>query len=156
MLGNTLSSLFHLFPATIHPMVVHFTIAIVFLAGVAGIVGLMWRADGFFPKLYMLMLFLAILATMAAGVAGVISESYLKTIPHGVGHILSTHKFYGELTGVSLVIAFVLQAWRWWNRKPAWSVSVLSLLFSLVAVILVSMAGHLGGTMVYSHGLGVS
>lgn len=154
--GSALSSLFHLFPSTIHPMVVHFTIAIVFLAGVAGIVGMMWRAGGFFPKLYMLMLFLAILATIAAGVAGVISESYLKTIPNGVGHILSTHKFYGELTGVSLVISFVLQAWRWWNRKPAWSVSGLSLLFSIVAVILVSMAGHLGGTMVYDHGLGVS
>lgn len=137
-------------------MVVHFTIAVVYLAGLAGVVGLFWRGDGFFPKLYFLMVCLAILATIAAGVAGVISESYLTSIPHGVGATLETHKFYGELTGVSLCVAFVIQAWSWWRKKPIWTVSALSMVFSIVAVVLVSMAGHLGGTMVYFHGLGVS
>ncbi|WP_245631739.1 DUF2231 domain-containing protein [Alicyclobacillus ferrooxydans] len=156
-MGSSLASLYHLFPATIHPMVVHFTIAIVYLAGFAGLIGVVWRGrDGFFPKLYLLMLFLAILATIAAGAAGVISESYLKSIPHGVASTLETHKSYGELTGVSVVIAFVLQSWRWWRKKPLWSVSLVSLLFAIVAVVFVSMAGHLGGMMVYHHGLGVS
>lgn len=152
-----MTALIHLFPATIHPMVVHFTIAIVYLTGLAGMVGMFWRtSDVFFPKLYLLFVFLSILATLAAGIAGVISESYLVTIPHAVQPMLHTHKSYGELTGVALVIAFCLQVWHWWRTKPGWSVSVLSLLFSIVAVVLVSMAGHLGGMMVYHHGLGVS
>lgn len=150
-----MAALYHMFPATIHPMIVHFTIAIVYLAGLAGVVGLFWRADGFWPKMFFLMLFFGILATLAAGVAGAISESYISTIPSGVGGMFETHKFYGELTGVCLVIAFFFQAISWFRNRKDWRVSIIALIFTVVAVVLVSMAGHLGGTMVYQHGFGV-
>lgn len=144
--------LYHLFPPTIHPMVVHFTISTIYLALLAGTVGLVVRKDSFFTKAYFLMLILSILATMAAGVAGVISEYYVNPATHHVTGMLSNHKRDGELTGVLLVIAFGLQTVL---QHGVRRVSLLALLFTLLATIMVSITGFIGGSMVYDHGLGV-
>ncbi|WP_249226532.1 DUF2231 domain-containing protein [Alicyclobacillus mengziensis] len=145
-----MTAIYHLFPATIHPMVVHFTIAIIYLAGLFGLIGLIRRKDSFWVKAFVLTLVLGILATIAAGVAGVISESYDK-IPPAVQPILNAHKRDGELTGVTVVIALFVQLIHTRMRKVSW----IAYVFCVIAVILVSITGHLGGTMVYNHGLGV-
>ncbi len=146
-----LTAIYHLFPPTIHPMVIHFTIAITYLAGLAGLAGLIFRRDSFFSRAYFFLLILAILATIAAGVAGVISE-YYDVIPQSVMAELSTHKKFGELTGVLLVIATGAQ---WLLQRKNEKVSVISFLFTVGAVITVSIAGFIGGDMVYYHGLGI-
>ncbi|MCL6445771.1 MAG: DUF2231 domain-containing protein [Alicyclobacillus sp.] len=149
-----MTSLYHLFPSTIHPMVVHFTIAVNYICTLAGIIGLIRRKDEFWSKAFFYMLILSILSTLAAGLAGVISESYLNHIPHAVSGMFHKHKEYGELTGVLLIVSFVIQAVSIWRRR-AFRVSVFAFLFCLVSTIFVSLAGHLGGTLVYSYGLGV-
>lgn len=149
------SAIIHLFPATIHPMVVHFTIAIIYLAGLAGLAGLIFRKDKMYPRVFLILLGLAILATLAAGVAGVISESYAHITPT-VARILATHKKYGEITGVIVVIGFLLQGWKWWNKGEDAKVSLPAFFFAIVAVVMVSLTGHLGGLMVYHHALGVT
>ncbi len=145
-----MTTLYHLFPPTIHPMVIHFTIAIIYLAALAGLAGLIFRRDFFYVRLFFSLLVLAILATLAAGVAGVISESY-DTISPAVARILSVHKTLGELTGVLVVIATMFQFFTYGKHR----VSKLAFLFSLIAVVTVSITGFLGGSMVYDHGLGV-
>ncbi len=145
-----LSWLYHMFPPTIHPMVIHFTIAIIYLAGLFGLVGLFRRHDRFWVKVFVLFLCLGIVATIAAGVAGVISESY-DTIPHSVQPMLQAHKRDGEVTGVFVVLALLAQMFFGRLQKVSWVGWVLS----MIAVILVTITGHLGGTMVYQHGLGV-
>ena len=147
-----MSSIYHLFPRTIHPMVIHFTIAFIFLTAFVGVIGIFRRKDVFFAKAFFFMLFISIVATLAAGVAGVISESYLKDIPNSVGGAFETHKNSGEITGVLLVIAF---AFQWLKQRKVLGISMIALLISLISVITVSVAGHLGGNAVYDHGLGV-
>ncbi|QRF24393.1 DUF2231 domain-containing protein [Alicyclobacillus sp. TC] len=147
-----LESIYHLFPATIHPMVVHFTIAINYLSLLAGFIGLFRPGDRFYARSYTYLLILAILSTIAAGVAGVISESYLVHISAGARAMLPVHRKFGELTGVALVIALAFQ-WLLARRKDR--ISLLAFLFSIVAAVLVTITGHLGGTMVYHYGLGV-
>ncbi|WP_067936982.1 DUF2231 domain-containing protein [Alicyclobacillus kakegawensis] len=149
-----MTSLYHLFPSTIHPMVVHLTIAVNYICTLAGVIGLIRRKDEFWSKAFFYMLILSILSTLAAGLAGVISESYLHHIPHTVSGMFHKHKEYGELTGVLLIVSFVIQTVSIW-RARAFRVSVFAFLFCLVSTILVSLAGHLGGTLVYSYGLGV-
>lgn len=146
-----MSSLYHLFPPTIHPMVIHFTISIIYLTTLAGLVGLFIRKDGFYPKAFFILLTLSILATMAAGVAGVISESYV-TVSGTLAKMLQTHKHYGELTGVVLVVAWGVQVL---GQRKKWRVSGLAWGICVVATVLVSMTGYIGGSMVYDHGLGV-
>jgi uncharacterized membrane protein len=146
-----MSFLYHLFPPTIHPMVVHFTIAIPYIAILIGFIGLFMRNRELYAKGFLFMLFLSILATIAAGAAGVVSEYYVH-VPHPVDHMLEDHKNYGEMTGILLVISFVLQ-WLFGYRKR--KVSVIALIFAILATITVSLAGYVGGSMVYDHGLGV-
>lgn len=146
-----LATLYHLFPPTIHPMVIHFTIAIIYLTGLAGFIGLFWRRDDFFSKLYFMLLILSIIATIAAGVAGVISEYYVNPQANGVAGTLAIHKRDGELTGVLLVISFGLQVFLARLQK----VSFLSFIVTLGAMAMVSVTGFIGGSMVYDHGLGV-
>ncbi|MCF8565796.1 DUF2231 domain-containing protein [Alicyclobacillus tolerans] len=143
--------LYHLFPPTIHPMVIHFTIAIIYLTTLAGITGLIFKKDKFYTRAFFILIGLSILATMAAGVAGVISEFYLTTIPHGVNAMLHAHKRDGELTGVLLVVAFAAQ----WMGYRKGRVSLAAFAFCVLATAMVSVTGFIGGSMVYDHGLGV-
>lgn len=145
-----MTTLYKLFPPTIHPMVVHFTITIIYLAALFGLIGLFRRKDTFWAKSFVIFLLLGILATLAAGIAGVISESY-DTIPHTIQPMLSTHKRDGELTGVFIVIATAIQLVHGRLHKVSW----VAWIFCLIAVIFVSMAGFLGGSIVYDHGLGI-
>ena len=69
MIAQAQSLLYSLFPATIHPMVVHFTISIIYLAGLAELIAFIWK-DKFFEKAGFILLGLGVLATIAAGVAG--------------------------------------------------------------------------------------
>lgn len=147
-----LTSLYHLFPATIHPMVVHFTIAVNYLTTLAGIIGLFRRKDRLFARSFFYLLILSILATIAAGVAGVISEYYISHIPGGAATILPAHRRDGELTGVFLVFSFIAQAYLGrLTQRVSWAALVLC----VISTVLVSITGHLGGTMVYQYGLGV-
>jgi uncharacterized membrane protein len=150
-----MTSLYHLFPPTIHPMVVHFTIAIVYLAGLAGVISLFYRKSDFPAKSFLILLILSFLAVGAAGVAGAISGSYLSHVPATSAHMLHSHKDYGEMTGIFVTAALVLQGWRFWKNPQRIQPSVLAVICSIIAVVMVTIAGHLGGTLVYTHGLGV-
>jgi uncharacterized membrane protein len=152
---HLLLGLEHLFPATIHPMVVHFTIAIVYLAGFAGVMSLFIRKGDFFVKFFLIMLVFSVLATIAAGAAGVISESYISHYPSAIHEKLHDHKQYGVFTGVFVSIALLLQLWKSFKTREKMLPSWLAVIATLIAVVFVSMAGHLGGTLVYHFGFGV-
>jgi len=146
-----LSAVYHLFPSTIHPMVIHFTIAINIVAALIGVIGYFQKKDPFYERMFMWLLVLSILSTLAAGFTGIISE-YYANVTTTLAPMLETHQRLGELTGIALVIAFVFQ---WYFRRNKKQVATLALVFSIIAAILVSITGHIGGTMVYSHGLGI-
>ncbi len=143
--------LYHLFPPTIHPMVVHFTIALPFIALLFGVMGLFVKKRDFYVKSFLFMLFLSILATIAAGAAGVISEYYVH-VSRPVRGMLEDHKNYGEITGILLVAAFIAQ---WWFSRNAKRISKIAFALCIASAITVSLAGYVGGSMVYDHGLGV-
>ncbi|WP_367306178.1 DUF2231 domain-containing protein [Alicyclobacillus acidocaldarius] len=146
-----MSGLEHLLPSTIHPMVVHFTIAVAYLAGTAGLTGAV-RQTPFWSRTFLYLLLLGILATASAAVAGVVSESYLARIPDQVAPMLHTHKEDGLWTGVFQVVAAALQLALGTRRGR---VSWLAAASAILACVFVTLAGHLGGTMVYQYGLGV-
>ncbi|MCL6445748.1 MAG: DUF2231 domain-containing protein [Alicyclobacillus sp.] len=145
-----MATLEHLFPPTIHPIVVHFSIAAVYFAALAGAAGLLFRQP-FYARSFFLLLCLSILATLATGIAGVISESYVHATAQ-VQRVLHTHKMYGEVTGVLLVMSAFLQGRTpHRRRRVSWAAFVVC----LAAAVTISLAGYLGGSMVYEYGLGV-
>ena len=61
--------------------------------------------------------------------------------------MLHTHKEYGEVTGIFVVAALVLQGWRFWKNPQRIQPSVLAVICSIIAVVMVSAAGHLGSAL---------
>lgn len=144
-------NLLYLLPATIHPMVVHFTIAILYLAVLTEVIAY-FKKDNFYERAGFLLLGLGVLSTIAAGVAGVVSEHY-DIITPPVAALLATHRFFGETTGVIFLIAFAIR-FVTRRRKPS-RVVLGALLISVVGLVFVTYTGHLGGDLVYNNGLGV-
>lgn len=160
----------HIFPATIHPMVVHFPIALLYITLLIEVWGYLFREPGdrFYDRASFWTLSLSILGIIGAGASGLISESFVKFTPHTTA-ILAAHQRDATLTGV-----FALLAWfsRWrakfsratGNRQMRnWSLyrtgrgrmNALSTFFVILATIMISITGTLGGSMVYKHGVGI-
>lgn len=152
MLSSVYSILFGLFPPTIHPMVVHFTITVIYLAGLAEAIAFV-RREHFYERAGFLMLGLGVIATIAAGVAGVISEHYDIITPQ-VRLLLTQHRELGEIAGVCILLSWTARLLVRYGQNPH-PVPWYTLVTTGAAVLLVTYAGALGGNMVYDHGLGV-
>lgn len=152
VLSSVYTMLYGLFPPTIHPMVVHFTIAILYLAVLTEVIAFV-RNDRFYERAGFILLGLGVLATVAAGVAGAISEHFDIMTPQVVA-MLATHRTAGELTGVLFLIVWttrLITRYNWPDKRIPWY----TLLMSLAGLALLTYVGSLGGSLVYNHGLGV-
>jgi uncharacterized membrane protein len=156
-----------IFPPVIHPMLVHFPIVLLWGSLLTGLLGLMWRShDRFLDRTSFWLLVLGLLAGIAAAAAGVISEQYVNWTPT-TRALLSTHQAYAVLTGLFTMLAIASRLLgrypRQMESRRAWQLgrsgrgrqTILSLIFSLAAVVMITMTASIGGTMVYQYGVGV-
>ena len=161
----------HTFPATIHPMIVHFPIVLLYLTLLIDLLAygakITRSPDRFFDRASFWTLTLSLFAIVAAAAAGILSEQFVKFTP-ATAAMLSAHQRDATLTGV-----FALAAWivRWLAKFPApargprdWSlfgtgrgrITWLSTALVLAAVVMISITASLGGSMVYNHGVGIA
>ena len=141
---------------TLHPMIVHFPITLFYLTALFEGLYFAFHKDWLARAGYLL-LTLSMVAGVAAGIAGAISESYVVShISPASLHILSTHKNFAELSVFTFGIAWlwrtVLALRKSVPRAPA---ALLYYLVVLLGVALISYTGFLGGSLVYDHGVGV-
>jgi uncharacterized membrane protein len=168
LLGAWIRFGLHVFPPTIHPMIVHFPIALLFLALLIEILRIILPPSEtrFYDRAGYWVVFLSVFACIAAAAAGVISEQYVRFTP-AAAKVLSEHQLDAVITILAAILAVVVRSftrypdfnkrdkerWTLFGRgrgRPTW----LSTLLVLIAVIMVSITGHLGGTMVYHYGAG--
>jgi uncharacterized membrane protein len=138
-------------PTLLHPLVVHFGIALVILSVLLDVVGYLARR----PVLHTVAaanLFIGALATIAAVSTGMLAEVQL-VIAHEVHEVLDAHKLFGfsALGGVVL-----LGVWRLLTRGsfPAGARTVY-LGVALLTATLTALAGHRGAELVFVHGAAV-
>lgn len=159
-------------PPTIHPMLVHFPIALLYLCLFIELLGRLTHPhDRFYDRVSFWLLILGFLAGVAAAAAGVISEQYVRWTPTTFA-LLSAHQRDAVLTGVFVLLAIgarLLGRYSSGSRSSsnrsgsAWSAwgsgrgrpTGLSLLLLIAAVVMISVTGTLGGTMVYHYGVGI-
>lgn len=166
--GTILFAMIHflvqVLPPTIHPMVVHFPIAFLFLTAVVDLLGYLNEDEGhFFARVSFWLLTGSLFALFAAAVAGVVSEQSVKWTPVTAA-ILSAHQHDAVLTGLFASAAWLLRLNRRYKKHDfGWSVlgtrrgrpGLLATLLTIAAVVMVSITGSLGGSMVYNHGVGI-
>lgn len=166
MLRSLVKTAARILPPTIHPMVVHFPIALAYLTLLAEVA--MWLAEGdtrrFLGRAAFWLLTLECLAIIAAMLAGIVSEQSVHFTPV-TSAILSEHQHFAILTGLSAGVAWLGRVFSRFPRseRSGWSIlgtgrgrpNALTTLFVALSVLFITITGSLGGTMVYQHGVGV-
>ena len=138
--------------ANIHPLIVHFPIALLSSFLILELLGKFLKND----KLFVAstgMLYLGAIGAFASVCAGLLAE---ETIPHGktVHDILENHKNIGITV---LVLSVILSGWRSVHGKQlSGMASTLNLSLAILMVGLLTVGADLGGQMVYKYGVAVS
>jgi uncharacterized membrane protein len=145
-------------------MLVHFPIALLFTAFLLDAVAV-WRGDRFWARAGMVVLWLALISSALAIAAGLYAASHVLVNP-SVKPLLRAHRRDGILTGLAVMLVVGLRL-RVGSRGANGGSGPDSLPLRLrqwayplggyvLALIMISITGDLGGSMVYGHGLGVA
>jgi uncharacterized membrane protein len=135
----------------LHPIVVHFTIALFIVAVLLDIAGVVLRKPGLHAVAWV-NLALAAIAAIATVSAGMTAETLVAITPQA-HETLDIHKLLGFYSLGAILLLFT---WRYalrgaFPRRGA----LLYTVISLTGVGVVSGAGYYGGEMVYRHGAAV-
>ncbi len=141
-------------PDPLHPAVVHFPIALVFVALLFEVLARVRRWRGLETAAALLVV-LAALAAVATVLSGSLAAD-AAVVPRAAAPVLDHHEELGETAmWVLLVLAAVrllLARMQWYGGWAAW----LFLAALAVAVGMVAWNGHLGGELVFDHGVGTA
>lgn len=130
----------------LHPMLIHFPIA--FLVGGLGCdIGFWWTGDPFWARAAIWIIGGGLAMGLLAALAGIIDFVLVSGIRR---HVTS---WSHALTAVMLLS---LAATNWWLRlgDPTADLLPWGLFLSSISVLAVSVAGILGGALVYEHNVG--
>lgn len=140
-------------PDPLHPAVVHFPIALAMAALLVDVVARLRRGTG--ETCATVLLVLAAAGSVVAVVSGQAAHD-AAVVPAAARDLVARHEDLGELVMVGLVALLAVRglvAWRRW-RHPL--LGWLQTLLLAVVVGLVGLTGHLGGELVFGHGVGTA
>ena len=135
----------------LHPLVVHFGLALVLVSAVLDLAGRIARR----PVLHSVAaanLFIGAVGTIAAVASGMYAEVQL-VMAHDVHQVLDAHKLFAFSAAAGVV---VLTLWRLALRGqfPA-RAGALYLVLAMTTATLIGLAGHRGAELVFVHGTAV-
>ena len=138
----------------VHPMLVHFPIALLILGFLSEIVALAFKKTSFADAAFLLLI------TGALGaVAAVLSGLYAARGLEEAGTLkqaVDMHEGAAELAMWLAVLAAIFRTALVLTRKYTGSLRYLSAVIFLVAVLAVARAGYYGGELVFKHAAGVT
>jgi uncharacterized membrane protein len=137
----------------IHPMVVHFPIALIIAGFTFDLVYIFYKKEICFSKAGFYLMILGALAAIVAFTTG-----HLFTSEITEGDALNTyllHKNGGLFTLIFISLALIVRIYLVITKKEASNFKWLSFILYLMAFLAVSFTGFMGGTMVYEYMLGI-
>jgi len=132
----------------LHPMLVHFPIALVTFGFIADLASLLFKKEACLSKFGFYLLVFGTLAALSALLTGVLFTSEMSG---AAGEVQETHELFAWIT-VGILIA--LSAFRFFLKfKSKEETELKWIAFALygLAAISVSITGFYGGTLVYSY-----
>jgi uncharacterized membrane protein len=132
----------------LHPMLVHFPIALVMFGFLADLASLYFKNEAWLSKAGFYLLLFGTLSALAAWLTGIFFTSPMSDT---AGEIKATHEFFAWLTLGTLIAATVIgilfRSGKMVNAKLKWFAFAL---YALAAVF-VSITGFYGGSLVYNY-----
>jgi len=132
----------------LHPMIVHFPIALVTVGFLAELLSLFIKKETILPKISFYLLILGTLSAIGAVLAGGLFTSEMSG---EAGVVRETHALLALITLTLLIITSILRIIPLNTKKSSKTIDRLAFIFYLLAVISVSATGFFGGTLVYNY-----
>jgi uncharacterized membrane protein len=136
----------------LHPLIVHFPIAIIIVGFAAEVVSLFFRKEKCLSKTGFYLMVIGSLAAIAAW-----STGHLFTEEPSQGEILSVYEKHatgGLITMILIVVGTMFRIWLVIKKKEDSSMKWIAFGFYLLAFAAVSFTGFMGGKMVYDFMIG--
>jgi len=152
-----LAKLLDMIPPTVHPMVVHFPIALLFTGALFDAIGLFAKLDSAADAGFALET-LGLISLAVAAAAGSIAEHAATLGDPAVRSLLRAHKRDASLTAVIFGAVWLLRVLMAWRRRRVAGVgaSYLHLAGVILGLVVLTVTSSLGGSLVYDHGVGVA
>jgi uncharacterized membrane protein len=136
----------------LHPMLVHFPIAIVMIGFLAELAFLFFKKEVSLGKMGYYLLIAGTLAALAAWLTG---NFFTSEMDGAAGKIRETHELFATITLILLLVTSVLRTILLVFKNESSSLKALAFLLYALAAVTVSITGYLGGSLVYNYMLGL-
>lgn len=137
----------------LHPMIVHFPIALLIVGFLSEVVGLVLKKE-FFTKAAFYLLILGTLGVVSAYITGDIAGDGVSETGQ-LKNALATHEHAAQLTLWLMVGAAVVRIVLVWMKKFDGVFKYAAFVLFLAGVLSVARTGYYGGELVYKHAAGV-
>ncbi len=137
----------------LHPMIVHFPIALLLVGFLSDIVGLTTKRE-FYSQVGFLMLVLGTLGLLAAYITGKLAGSGI-TEAGALMQALDTHEESATLTLWVVLIAAGFRISLVLLKKYKGALKIVSLTLFFLGVLAITRTGYYGGELVFKHAAGV-
>ena len=136
----------------LHPMLVHFPIALVMFGFLAELAFLFFKKEVALSKMGYYLLIIGTLAALAAWLTG----NFLTSGMEGAaGKLKETHALFATITLILLLVTSILQTTFLVLKNKTTILKTISFILYGGAAISVSITGFLGGTLVYNYMIGL-
>lgn len=136
----------------LHPMIIHFPIAIIMIGFLVDLSSLFITKEKCLPRMGLYLEVFGMLSTIAAFGTG-----YYFTSPMEgeAGLMRDQHQLFATLTLVSIILATFLRLLLVYQKKEESYLKYAAMSLFLLAFVFVIITGHLGGLLVYEQMIGL-
>ncbi len=137
----------------IHPMIVHFPVALIIVGFFADVVSLFFKKEKCLSKTGFYLMVLGALAAIAAWVTG---QLFTDEPTQGeIVKVFEKHETGALITMILMVVGASFRIWLVAQKKDETSLKWIPFGFYFLAFLAVSFTGYMGGNMVYNFMIGL-
>ncbi|MFN3135085.1 MAG: DUF2231 domain-containing protein [Candidatus Kryptonium sp.] len=137
----------------LHPMLVHFPIALFTSYIIFEILWMIFQKD-WLKNSSVLLLLLGLIFVVPSILSGEASAENFEKVSH-LEELIETHETFGKLTGITFFIALILKVILMRTGKFSFKTNLIVFAISLVGMFFLIQTGLKGGELVYKHGVGI-
>lgn len=131
-----------------HPIVVHFSIAIVIVGFLTDVLGIYLKKEAWLLKAGFYMM---ILGTIAAVVGYLTGEYFTDELTGAAGELKERHELFSKITMWVLIVGSCIRVYLQYKKFEESSLKWIVFILYAIAVVLIGITGYLGGSLVYDY-----